>query len=125
MTVARAGPTSAISRKNKMNATAVHTSASPNTDQMTLALSWLGHSVAATGAYPIAVKPNDAATTPSVGRSESCREIRMGPVAYPIAVMPIATTAQASLPFTSTPTSTTTPPSPIRRPANRRPSSLS
>ena len=34
MTVARAAPTSAISRKNKTNATAVHTTASRTRDRM-------------------------------------------------------------------------------------------
>jgi len=69
MTVARTGPTSAISAKKSKNASAVQTTAS-----VPIAKSTRGEGMAdgscrsASGAYATAVTTSEAATTPIAGR---------------------------------------------------------
>src|SRR5689334_6471532 len=82
ITVARTGPTSAISAKKTRNASAVHTTASPTTDSTTCADGIVaGHLTAANGAYRTAAITSDAATTPSAGTSFKRRERMIGPIA--------------------------------------------
>jgi hypothetical protein len=69
ITVARTGPTSAISAKKSTNAIAVHTTASPRTDQIALhADVSLGRLTSANGTYATAVTAYEAEITPSAGR---------------------------------------------------------
>src|SRR5439155_17425752 len=64
ITVARTGPTSAISAKKTRNAAAEQTTARPTTDSTTCAEGMLpGHRIAASGAYATAESASDAATT--------------------------------------------------------------
>jgi hypothetical protein len=82
MTVARTGPTSAMSAKNRRNATAVHTTASPTTDHTTFSAGTAdGKANAANGAYATAAIVSDAATTPIDGAPASQRESTIGPSA--------------------------------------------
>ena len=81
MTVARDGPTSAISAKKTRNAIAVHTSASARTDPTAFADTDDGHDTAAAGAHATELSANDAATTLTAGRSASRRVRMIGPTA--------------------------------------------
>src|SRR5205823_4583912 len=82
ITVARAGPTSAISAKKTRNASAVQTTARPATDSTTCADGVDdGQRVAANGAYTSAVSASDAATTPSAGSPPRLRDRITGPIA--------------------------------------------
>ena len=81
MTVARVGPTSAISAKKMTNAAAVQTAASPIIDQTTLALTWSGSETMAGAAHTTVVNNNDAVVTPTAGRSASRRVKTRGPAA--------------------------------------------
>jgi hypothetical protein len=69
-TVARTGPTSAISAKKITKASAVQTMLRPSTDAITRpAGTSVGKLVAAIGTYASAVIPSEAAITPNGGRS--------------------------------------------------------
>ena len=81
ITVARAGPASAISAKNTRNAIAVQITASPTIDQAAGAVIRSGHSQTANGAYSTVATISDAATTPIGGRSASRRLMMIGPIA--------------------------------------------
>src|SRR5206468_10770960 len=82
ITVARTGPTSAMSAKKSKKASAVQTTARPTTDSSTCADGLeAGQCVAANGAYTIAEIASEAATTPSAGTSLSLRERMIGPTA--------------------------------------------
>ncbi len=81
MTVARVGPTSAMSAKNSRNANDVQTTASASSASSGLADTRSGTCSAATGAHPTAVRTRDVTTTPTAGRSLSRRLSTMGPAA--------------------------------------------
>ena len=82
ITVARTGPISPISAKNRRNATAVQTTASPITDASAAADGVSsGRRKAAIGAYTIVVSRSDSAITPSAGRPASHRWRMAGPTA--------------------------------------------
>src|SRR5664279_4307093 len=97
MTVARAGPASAISAKNTRNAIAVQITASPAIDHAAGAVIRSGHSQTAKGAYRTVATINDPVTTPVGGRAASRRVMMVGPIAYPSATSITAPTqARAS-----------------------------
>jgi hypothetical protein len=81
MTVARDGPTSAMSAKNTRNAVAVQTRASATTDAAAFAGTDVGHDTAAAGAQASALITSDAVTTLTAGRSASRRDSSCGPAA--------------------------------------------
>jgi hypothetical protein len=82
MTVARTGPTSAISAKKQTNAIAVHTTASPTTEPSAFADGISpGRLNAAIGTYATAVTASEAAITPIAGSPESQRWRIAGPTA--------------------------------------------
>jgi hypothetical protein len=82
ITVARGAPTSAIRAKNKTNARAVQTTPSTTTANSTEADGRVDGSCARpSGAYASAVRPRDAATTPSAGTLPSLRSMIIGPIA--------------------------------------------
>ena len=82
MTVARTGPTSAISAKKSKNASAVQTTASAPTAKSTRREGMAAGSCrSASGAYATAVTTSEAATTPIEGRWGSRRATMIGPTA--------------------------------------------
>jgi hypothetical protein len=82
ITVARTGPTSAISAKKQTNAIAVHTTASPTTEPIAFADGVsVGRVKAAIGTYATAVTAREAAMTPMAGSPESQRCRIAGPTA--------------------------------------------
>jgi len=80
-TVARDGPTSAMSAKKTRNAAAVHTRASATTEATAFAETDAGHETAAAGAHASELSASDAATTVTAGRSASRRVRISGPTA--------------------------------------------
>ena len=82
MTVALAGPASAMSAKKPRNATAVQMTASPASAASTLPAGIAdGQVSAANGAYTTAANARQAAVIPSGGSSLSLRAAISGPMA--------------------------------------------
>ena len=79
--VARVGPISAISAKNKTNANPVHTAASPNTAAHALSGGApVGRANHASGATTIATAARETETTPMLGTPARRRDTMNGPM---------------------------------------------
>src|SRR5690606_1707434 len=117
ITVARTGPASSISLKKIRNATAVQSTPSTTIEMVASAGGQAGgRSTRAGMAYSTIVMTNDAATTPSCGRSARYRVRMNGPTAYPTTTAVISSSAPRSSMLRSRPTSAATPPKPMSSP---------